>query len=1117
MKTLLHFISAALLMWLAIPNTAMAGHLSDELTLSAKLTGGAEVPAVTTNALGVGSFTINSTWDTVFVNVAVNGLSGDITGAHIHLGAAGTNGGVVSNLSDFVLKNRIIGYLTGTDVTPEKLADLLAGNTYINIHTDANPNGEIRGQINLEKDWGFRADLDTAQNVTPVANNVWGVGYFNVSIDKKNLEVKTAIDGLSGAITGVHLHYGMAGMNGSVALNLTPYVMGNSIDGSIDISTMPELVDSMAMGNVYINVHTAANPNGEVRGQLWLDHRLTFDAWLDSAQQVGSTMNATGTGAAYISLNNTLDTLWYKVQNQDLTGAITGAHIHNAAVGVDGPVVLDLSSGINGNQISGMATGSAITPALVSAMLKGETYINVHTAMNPNGELRGQVYRLAREGYSLALEGNQEVPAQFAAAKGSGIISVDRNQSNAHYMIVASDLTGPLTGAHFHNAPMGVNGGVIFNLSSAFQMMGTDDAAFGYWTANNTNPFTSAVSAMFRANEVYVNLHTAAFPNGEIRGQVLRGAIEFEHQLENNGMVPMDPNFTPNLLFSAKLSGDQEVPAVMTDASGIGGFLLNETRDTIWVNINVNMLSGPITGIHIHEAEMGANGGVVTNLTDMVMEKQIQGYLTNFDLNKFITGAYYVNIHTDANPDGEIRGQIMFETDPTLMANLSGDQEVPAVSTTAQGKGVFNLMNNKSMLSVHVVVDSLSGPIMGAHLHLGAAGTNGSVVADLSSLVDGNTIVGEIDPSAYLTDLLAGDIYLNVHTAANPDGEIRGQLSWANALVVDSWLNGAQEVPMANVPGMGVGAMWMNSTWDTLYYDYQVTGLSGAITGAHIHSAAIGNNGNVLVNLSNNVMGNRIMGAITGTDLTDALIDEALWGTTYLNVHTAAYPNGEIRGQIFRLARDGYSFDMCGNQVDPSLGLNSYGGGILSVDRWASNAHLMFTTTELSGAITAAHLHDGMIGMDGGVLYDVSSSVTAGSGYSYFDIDSANTAKIKMGGTYLNVHTADNPNGEVRGQIDNMWDCPSISTGINDDVFSQTAINVYPNPVTDQVSIAFDDLSVSEVNLQVIDVLGTVVYSQKISSVKNVETIDLEALTTGVYFIQLNANDSRFTQRIIKK
>jgi len=98
-----------------------------------------------------------------------------------------------------------------------------------------------------------------------------------------------------------------------------------------------------------------------------------------------------------------------------------------------------------------------------------------------------------------------------------------------------------------------------------------------------------------------------------------------------------------------------------------------------------------------------------------------------------------------------------------------------------------------------------------------------------------------------------------------------------------------------------------------------------------------------------------------------------------------------------------------------------------------------------------------------------------------------------------------------------MWDCPSISTGINDDVFSQTAINVYPNPVTDQVSISFDELTVSEVNLQVIDVLGTVVYSQKISSVKNVETIDLETLTTGVYFIQLNANDSRFTQRIIKK
>ena len=410
------------------------------------------------------------------------------------------------------------------------------------------------------------------------------------------------------------------------------------------------------------------------------------------------------------------------------------------------------------------------------------------------------------------------------------------------------------------------------------------------------------------------------------------------------------------------------------------------------------MLSGPITGIHIHEAEMGANGGVVTNLTDMVMEKQIQGYLTNFDLNKFITGAYYIN----------------------------------------------------------------------------------------------------------------------VHTAANPDGEIRGQLTWANALVVDSWLNGAQEVPMANVPGMGVGAMWMNSTWDTLYYDYQVTGLSGAITGAHIHSAAIGSNGGVLVNLSSNVMGNRIMGAITGTDLTDALIDEVLWGTTYLNVHTAAYPDGEIRGQNLRLARDGYSFDMCGNQVDPSLGLNSYGGGILSVDRWASNAHLMFTTTELSGMITMAHLHDGMIGMDGGVLYDVSSSITAGSGYSYFDIDSANTAKIKMGGTYLNVHTADNPNGEVRGQIDNMWDCPSVSTGVEDLAFNTSSVSVYPNPVDDVVSIEIQDVKTSTIDIQVIDVLGTVVQKSIYSSGTSIHRIDLASLSHGIYFIQMNAGSTQWTERIVK-
>ncbi len=586
---------------------------------------------------------------------------------------------------------------------------------------------------------------------------------------------------------------------------------------------------------------------------------------------------------------------------------------------------------------------------------------------------------------------------------------------------------------------------------------------------------------------------------------------------ETSDGVPTDPNFLPNLLFSARLSGSQEVPSVMTDASGIGGFLLNTTRDTIWVNIHVNMLSGPITAIHIHEGEMGMNGDVVTNLGEMVEENRVQGFITDFDLNKFITGAYYVNVHTDANPAGEIRGQILFETDPTLLANITGDQEVPAVMTDARGNGVFTLVNNQSMLQVRVVVDGLSGPIMGAHLHLGAAGSNGPVVSDLTPMVEGNTIVAEVDPSDFLTELIAGNIYLNIHTADNMDGEIRGQLNWAKALVIDSWLNGAQEVPAVEEDGAGVAAMWMNPSWDTLYYDIQVTQLSGMIDMAHIHTGAIGENGGVLVNLTDDIMGNRIMGFVAGDDLTSGLIDELLWGTTYINVHTMAYPSGEIRGQNLRLARDGYSFDMCGNQVDPSLDLMSYGGGILSIDRWATNAHLMFTTTDLTGPITAAHLHDGMMGENGPVLYDVTASISNGSGYSYFEIDSANTSKIKMGEVYLNVHTSAFPDGELRGQIDNFFGCPSIVTSTADGPFRDTQLQVFPNPVGNELTIEIPEGLSSDFRLRVVNVVGALVFERNVSSASNLERISFSKFNPGVYFVQIEGQNESYIQRVVKK
>src|SRR5687767_14727291 len=116
-------LMAALLM----ATLTQAAHLQSHILLSAKLTGAQEVPAVATNAVGVGGFTLNATRDSLSVNVHATGLSGPIRMAHIHFGMPGVAGPVVFNLTDGISGNRITKVIAGSQLTPDVIAKFLKG------------------------------------------------------------------------------------------------------------------------------------------------------------------------------------------------------------------------------------------------------------------------------------------------------------------------------------------------------------------------------------------------------------------------------------------------------------------------------------------------------------------------------------------------------------------------------------------------------------------------------------------------------------------------------------------------------------------------------------------------------------------------------------------------------------------------------------------------------------------------------------------------------------------------------------------------------------------------------------------------------------------------------
>jgi hypothetical protein len=110
-----------------------------------------------------------------------------------------------------------------------------------------------------------------------------------------------------------------------------------------------------------------------------------------------------------------------------------------------------------------------------------------------------------------------------------------------------------------------------------------------------------------------------------------------------------------------------------------------------------------------------------------------------------------------------------------IKVTLSGDQEIPPVTTSASGSGTITVGEDKSV-SGKVTISGMT-PLV-AHIHEAAAGTNGPIIIPLTKTSD---TVWVVPAGAKLTDAQyasykAGNLYYNFHTEAHKSGEIRGQI-----------------------------------------------------------------------------------------------------------------------------------------------------------------------------------------------------------------------------------------------------------------------------------------------------------------------------------------------------
>jgi hypothetical protein len=466
---------------------------------------------------------------------------------------------------------------------------------------------------------------------------------------------------------------------------------------------------------------------------------------------------STATGVVIVKYNNINNMLELFGHYRGLSSTITGSHIHEAPIGSEGPIRVTVTN--TGGTTGSLTAIATLTDAQEAQLLLEGMYVNVHSTDFPGGEIRTQLtFPSGQTDFLTArLQGAQEVPPTPSTAMGRAVVLLDRGEDSLYVTGNYNGLSAEVNGSHIHQAPPGVAGPILLNLTNTGGTSGVLELVAQVTAAQETQIATGGA---------YVNVHSTTFPGGEIRGQIF--------------------NSSQLTFFAGALTGGNQAPTpVTTNAMGTVIVRYDPSTNMLELTGDYQGLSSTITSATLNgPAPYNANGPVITSMTQTggtTGTLTLSAILSDEREADLYSGLLYVNVTTNDFNQGEIRVQL-YNTSVGqsyyFTGNLQGSQEVPQVNTTGIGTVTSLLDARTGIVFVTGSFSGLSSNATMAHIHQALPGQTGPPIVTLSvSMATSGTVTGSDTLTGdQVVAMINGGTYVNIHSETFPNGELRAQL-----------------------------------------------------------------------------------------------------------------------------------------------------------------------------------------------------------------------------------------------------------------------------------------------------------------------------------------------------